>query len=130
MESITLHILRLIKVGRQISMYCISNQWQYCVKTIEYVAIFISVLSFCLSLTYTIITSKNAMARFRQIIFLCAATIILPQQQRIVKQSTPGINCYACICAKAGLTYSYINNTFLTYRRNIFVIRLQRCKAN
>ena len=38
---LALHILRLIKVGRQISMYCILNQWQYCVKTIEYVAIFI-----------------------------------------------------------------------------------------
>ena len=59
--------------------------------------------------------------------FFAAATIILPQQQRIVKQSTPGINCFACICGKAGLTYSYINNTFLTYRRNNFVIRLKRC---
>ena len=41
LEAITLHILRLIKVGRQISMYCILNQCQYCVKTIEYVAVFI-----------------------------------------------------------------------------------------
>lgn len=102
-------------------MYCILNQSQYCVKTIEYVAIFI-LPKFDAHDKY----KQKCHGSFQTNIFLCAGTINLPQQQRIIKQSTPGINCYACICGKAGLTYSYINNTFLTYRRNNFVIRLKR----